>query len=129
MNPVNDMSRAEIRAAIHIIRDCRECKFVTEDGNVRKIMGTLPITKDGVIAMPGIEVYHPKQDLHFHLVVMKHFDDTLPSDDFPLPDDCEYIAHYSYWEQETGYSQYETYDVRDCYSTKEAAEAAKGEIK
>lgn len=32
---------------------CRERGFITPDGEVRKVLGTLPVTKDGVIVMPG----------------------------------------------------------------------------
>lgn len=98
--------------------------IVDDTGAARKVLGTLPITKDGVVAMDGVEVFHPNQDWHFGLTCMRLLDETQPDKDFPLPEDCEYMGHYSYWEPDTGYGQYESYDIRECYSTKEAALAA-----
>jgi len=98
---------------------------IDDTGAVRKVLGTLPVTKDGVIAMPGVELFHPQQDWSFHLEIMPLHPDTKPDPEFPLPEDCEYMAHYSYFESDTGFSTYESYDVRDCYSTRELAESAR----
>lgn len=95
----------------------------TED---MRLLGTLPVTKDRVVVMPGHEVFHPDADPAFHLRLMESHEDTEPDPDFPLPDDCEYVGHYSYYERDTGYWQYESYDVRSCYSTQAAALASKG---
>lgn len=120
-----------IAAVIQAERDVRPPNghVVTDDGVVRKVLGTLPITADGCVVMPGIEVFHPQQDFSFHLEVMALHGDERQDDDYPLPEDCEYMGHYSYYERDTGYSTYESYDVRACYSTREAAEAAKNKEK
>jgi hypothetical protein len=122
-----DALEAKVRELEATLAACKEAGFIDENGNVRKVLGTLPVTKDGVIAMPGTEVFHPNQDRHFHLEVMFLMQDMTPDKDFPLPEDCVYMAHYSYFEQDTGYSAYESYNVRDCYSTPEAAEKAREE--
>lgn len=101
--------------------------IIDDTGVVRKVLGTLPLTADGCVVMMGEEVFHPEQDPSFHLEVMPLHPDTEPDKDFPIPEDCEYIGHYSYYERDTGFSQYESYDVRSCYSTSEAAEAARRE--
>ena len=114
-----EQGRAEANAPIPLghIKD--------DKGVVRRVLGTLPVTKDGVVAMPGTEVFHPDQDTQFHLEVMR-CDWTWVDDEFPLPEGCEYVAHYSYYEHDTGFSARETYDVGACYSTREAALAARG---
>lgn len=91
-----------------------------------EVLGTLPKTKDGVIALNGQRVYHPDVDESCRLTVLPMRE--LDNDDnrFPLPDDCEWVASYWYYEQDTGYSEFETYDIRECYSTPEVARAAKG---
>lgn len=95
-----------------------------EKGVDRQVVGPLPITRDGVVVCVGCEVFHPQQDQAFHLSVMAH-DGGEDTEEFPIPNDCEYVGHYSYWEGDTGYSTYETYDIRQCYSTRAAAEAAR----
>ena len=106
--------------------EAKEGYVRTSDGVVRKLIGTLAVTKDGAVVCDGEEVWHPEQDMSFHLKVMSLYGDMRPEpdDEFPLPDDCTHMGHYSYYERDTGYSQYESRDVRECYSTKEAALAA-----
>ena len=93
--------------------------IIDDNGIERKVLGRLPITADGIITMPGIEVYHPEQDTCFHLVVEPMSERFCGDKDWPIPEDCNWIAAYSYYEVDTGYSQYEIRDLRTCYSTKE----------
>ena len=101
---------------------------VLYDGVVRKVLGTLPVTKDGVVTMPGIEVFHPDQCADFALVVSQMREHFELIGEWPLPDDCEWVAEYWYSEPDTGYVQFEVRDLRTCYSTRDAAEAAAKEV-
>lgn len=98
-----------------------------ENGVDMRVLGTLPVTADDVIVMDGEQVYHPDADGSFRLIVRPACEHDAEDKDFPLPDDCEWVASYSYYEHDNGYSQYETYDIRQCYSTRDAALAARKE--
>jgi hypothetical protein len=100
--------------------------IIDDQGRQLPLTGVLPITKDNCVVCPDHYVYHPDQDMAFNLRVTPHCGD--PVDDHngkELPGDCYWVANYSYWESDTGASQWELYDLRDCYSTREAAEAAR----
>ncbi len=43
--------------AATIIRQCRERGFIDEKGNVRKVLGTLPVTADGYLAGSAAELW------------------------------------------------------------------------
>lgn len=126
-----DLMAKPVRAVVTLAAEVRRLQGAVPAGCVRddkgvdrQVVGPLPITRDGVVVCVGCEVFHPQQDQAFHLSVMAH-DGGEDTEEFPIPNDCEYVGHYSYWEGDTGYSTYETYDIRQCYSTRAAAEAAR----
>jgi hypothetical protein len=76
---------------------------------VRKVLGTLPVTADGCVAGCGAAVYHPDQAHKFALGVQDY--DTV---DVPLKIGADNFVCESI-----------SVDVTECYSTEEAARAAK----
>jgi hypothetical protein len=49
-----------IKEARDVIAACYAAGFLDDAGNVRKVLGTLPVTADGVIVCPGAVVWpHP----------------------------------------------------------------------
>lgn len=93
--------------AADIIRKAHAAGFVTDDGEVRAVIGTLPVTADGYVVAHGTElwtieagqVYRGRDDCWCYA-----WFDTIP----PTPD-SSYRRPYNL-----------------CYSTRAAAEAAKG---
>ncbi len=84
--------------------------FAGPDGEPRNVLGTLPITADGAIAIPFMSVvYHPDHPTRT-LDVDVCQDEVIGQVGVP-GDDC---------------TEWHEYAIRDCYSTREAAEAAKG---
>ena len=89
---------------------------------VRRVLGVLPVTADGCVVQVDEYVYHPEGK---HSLRVARYDESYGDhNEDPLPDDCEFCAVRSYYEHDTGYSEFEMYDVRRCYSTPEAAKAA-----
>ncbi len=90
-----------------IVRDlaiasaAREAGMVDEQGNFRKILGTLPITADGCVVGFGAEVWH-----NYYGGPPSKFRSPKPV--------CDSTA----WESGPRFEH--------CYSTRSAAEAAKG---
>lgn len=96
--------------------------IVDDAGVVRKLKGEFPITADGVMVQLGEDVWHPESG---EALRVGEYEGDADHNKMPLADDCTFCAFFSYYETDTGYSEYEVYDVRQCYSTPEAAEAAK----
>lgn len=106
---------------------------VREGGKVvvRKVLGTLPVTADGVVVEKGADVFHPGEPgvlevmrgLHDWRDTVKALNESghATKDDSDLP---EWIGYRSYYEHDTGYSEEAAYPLSLCYSTREAAEAA-----
>ena len=101
--------------AVRILRECKAAGFVTAEGEVRKVLGTLPLTADGCVAEYGRTYW-----CWCHVPV---FDGTSvgPSSwridvvekTLESCDPCEeYIGDYTKYPPA-------------CYSTREAAEAAR----
>lgn len=83
--------------------------FAGPDGEPRNVLGTLPITADGAIAIPFMSVvYHPDHPTRT-LDVDVCQDEVIGQVGVP-GDDC---------------TEWHEYAIRDCYSTRTAAEAAK----
>lgn len=106
---------------------------VREGGKVvvRKVLGTLPVTADGVVVEKGADVFCPGEPgvlevmrgLHDWRDTVKALNESghATKDDSDLP---EWIGYRSYYEHDTGYSEEAAYPLSLCYSTREAAEAA-----
>lgn len=93
-----------------IVRDCHRAGFVTDAGEVRKVLGTLPITADGAIAGHGG-------------IVWPAF--------LTGPDDEGGKVQYAIIDSYDGGRLIEGDEacIGMCYSTKAAAEAGRGEGK
>ena len=50
-------SLASIIALREIVDQCRAAGFIDDAGNVRKVLGTLPLTADGMVAGAGCELW------------------------------------------------------------------------
>lgn len=90
---------------------------LTDDGKVRKVLGTLPMTADGCVAIPCVsKVYHPNHP-HRSLDVGTSWDGVVGKTSTPGKDH----DGLDWWE----------YAIGDCHSTlaaaNEAAEAARKE--
>ena len=103
---------------------CERCKpharhppghIIDDAGVVRKVLGTLPITKDGVASMPGSFVYAK----WWNGTVAKGF----------VRHEIHGLETVCFVEMTTTTDDGRTIGVRtflsDCFSTREAAEAAK----
>jgi hypothetical protein len=88
---------------------------------VRKVKGTFPITADGVMVQLGEDVWHPDSS---NTLTVGEDDGQADHNGKPLANDCTFAACHSYYEHETGYREFELYDVRKCYSTPESAAKA-----
>lgn len=124
-------SALDTHANAAVLRMCHEARMMNgivdysdpkAVGMVRKLKGEFPITADGVMVQLGEDVWHPESG---EALRVGEYEGDADHNKMPLADDCTFCAFYSYYEIDTGYSEYEVYDVRQCYSTPEAAEAAK----
>lgn len=107
---------------------------VREGGKVvvRKVPGELPVTADGVVVSHGDSVFYPGEDAALDVLRGLHdWRDTVRAlnesghetrDDGDLP---EWIGYRSYYEHDTGYGEEAAHPLSMCYSTREAAEAAR----
>jgi hypothetical protein len=92
-----------LATAARILRECRAAGFITEDGEVRKVLGTLPVTADGYVACQDCVIWHPTDGACY-----------------PVPDGLNVSAKV--------YGGARLVPTNDCYSTREAA-AVRGEVK
>lgn len=114
--------------------------IIDDQGNVRKVLGTLPVTRDGCVVDYETTVYAIDHgeiiELHavpYGLVCQQSFggdgaemDDALEECGFPASDDVlEWVGSYSYYEEDTGASEWFLAPLSECYSTRAAAEAAR----
>ena len=99
-----------IAAAIQAERDVRPPKghVVTDDGVVRKVLGTLPITADGCVIGRRVSVFSVYWS-------------------YPGSDVAEVCYDSELWRVHGPRTQ--SFDASTCYSTREAAEAAKNKEK
>jgi hypothetical protein len=126
-NELNRLTR-DLAAANATVEKCKAAGFIDEQGEVRKVLGTLPITADGAIANADSYVYHPSQiesAVVKELSVASMHDSFVNNKNFPLSEDCNHVGVAGYYEPDTGYAEQYVFDVRDCYSTRTAAEAAR----
>jgi hypothetical protein len=95
--------------ALAIAQAARDAGMVDEHGRFRKILGTLPITADGVVVVPSedAEAWHP--------------DETGAGYYERDTGRCEWSIR-----RDDGGYDYRCRPIEDCYSTRSAAEAAKG---
>jgi hypothetical protein len=88
--------------------------IIDDQGNVRKVLGTLPVTRDGVIVMPGQKVYGDWGAPH--VVTARLTDDRRNTE---APADAEFYAVY--WHRDEGHAVC----VGDTYSTALAEQQAR----
>lgn len=98
----------------------------------RAITDKLPKTADGVVVIVGDWLYHPDWDCPTYIEVVRCYDESIAmrykaENGTDSPDDAEYFAEAWYYEEDTGYKEYFIRTVQECYSTREAALAAKGD--
>lgn len=96
---------ASLQATIDL---CRERGFITPEGEVRKVLGTLPVTKDGVYVGWGATLYCPSGHKNNHHGARVYC----------LTDGC----WSSGCQGDSGSGQHYNFD--QCYSTRAAALAA-----
>jgi len=104
---------------------------------VRQVLGTLPITADGAVVIHDDAVYHPDFDGGLRIVKAADYDDDwqrlrtaltacgavyTADDGSDLP---EWVGCHGIYESETGHTENNVYPLHECYSTVEAARAAK----
>jgi hypothetical protein len=99
---------SEVAEAARLLRECHAAGFISDDGEARKVLGTLPLTADGVMFSYGKVYVHGFQG--------------------GVPCIFEYDA-YTCWDGEEPYIGHLWGEkIPMCYSTREAAaEAARGE--
>ena len=85
----------EEAAAAKLLRECHAAGFITDSGEVRKVLGTLPLTRDGVIVGQGMQSVYRLG--------------TMSGEPYLIVAGTSFNPLY------------------DCYSTRKAAEAARGE--
>ena len=121
-NYMFDEMHAAIVRALQAARTPPPGHIIDDAGVVRKLKGEFPITADGVMVQLGEDVWHPESG---EALRVGEYEGEADHNKKPLADDCTFCAFFSYYETDTGYSEYEVYDVRQCYSTPEAAKEAK----
>lgn len=106
-----------IAAAIQAERDVRPPKghIVTDDGVVRKVLGTLPMTADGCVATINGTFYTPQDGDPDGICGMA----AWAENNAPVGRRLGFCVSYV--------GSYRTWNSNECYSTREAAEAAKKE--
>ena len=103
-----------------------------EAARLRAIVDRLPKTKDGVPVIPGRDhVYHPDWNVNGLTAEVPGGGWAEESVEkvmtrLGLEEEPEYIVFGFYWESDTGYEEDGQWLVSECYSTRAAAEAAKG---
>ena len=114
-------SLASIIALREIVDQCRAAGFINDAGNVRKVLGALPVTEDGCVVGACAEVW-PKND------------ERLSGGDvaWHMPGPLSVFAHeggrvVAMDEQTASVGGLENLGVpvSECYSTREMAEAAR----
>lgn len=101
-----EAAQARIASLESTIAACKAAGFVTESGEVRKVLGTLPITADGYGVCANCTIWHPK---HGAAV-------------------CRSDVDSGCWAQTSdpyAPASGELFLVEECYSSKEAAEAVR----
>ena len=88
--------------AARLLRECCAAGFITDAGEVRKVLGTLPVTADGCIACQDSVIWHPTDGACY-----------------PVPDGLNVSAKV--------YGGARLVPTNECFKTREAAEAARGE--
>lgn len=108
---------AAIASAIQAERDVRPPKghIVTDDGVVRKVLGTLPMTADGCVATINGTFYTPQDGDPDGICGMA----AWAENNAPVGRRLGFCVSYV--------GSYRTWNSNECYSTREAAEAAKKE--
>ena len=96
-----DTLAAKVRELEATIAACKEAGFVDENGNVRKVLGTLPVTADGCVVGIGDSVWNCDQWSNHAKVLYR--------------EDSGYGAVF--------HTQWRPIEV--CYSTRSAAEKAR----
>jgi hypothetical protein len=90
----------------------------------------LPKTADGKTVIPFDEVFHPDWTSPGAITVIRHGEQVntcLTSCNRPeLPDEVEWVGEASYSEADVNYWDYFAKPASECYSTRQAAEEAKG---
>lgn len=88
--------------------------ILTDDGTVRKVLGSIEAhtTKDGAIALVDAEVFHP--DALDLMPVRVYSEDGTPEVDVPTKRGSDNFICQSF-----------RCDVKDCYSTRSAAESSR----
>ena len=104
----DDITADEFARILVIVQECRDKGFITDEGKVRKV----PTTADGAMVLPGMVVYAPAQ----HAAAAP----------FSIAE-IYVVAVYDGHVRATGeVSDTLPYLLNRCYSTREAAEAARG---
>lgn len=106
--------------ALAVRKACHEAGLLDEHGNLRKIVGTLPVTADGVVVMPGQRVWHPGA---------KEGDSVLDQDagDVAWTEDgeeCEGRFTVLVSDDWGTHNLLMEFPIEECYSTSSAAERA-----
>jgi NTP pyrophosphatase (non-canonical NTP hydrolase) len=98
----------QLAAANATVEKCKAAGFIDEQGNVRKVLGTLPITADNCIVGSNCTIWHPK---HGACVCRSDVDSgcwAMTSDPYSP-------------------SSGDLFLVEECYSAAEAAREGKGQ--
>lgn len=61
----DDELRSDLRTAADLLDQCRAAGFIGEDGKVRKVLGTLPLTADGCVVGLGAVLHQHTGSGHF----------------------------------------------------------------
>jgi len=94
--------------ALAVRKACHEAGLLDEHGNLRKIIGTLPVTADGCVVGHGAKVW-PRADLFIY--------NDPPNDDWTTDDEAEEV-------QFTLSGETDGWTPGECYSSYEAARSA-----
>ena len=102
-------AEAEIARLREIESQAKAAGFIGPDGKVRKRAGPLPITADEVIASLFTPLWHPLEEHEGYIET----------------EGDEYVVMFSTYHKSDGTTEWTTYSPDLCYSTPEAAEAAR----
>lgn len=128
--------REAISAALLAASRPGEGMIRTHEGKDLRLLGTLPVTADGCVAMPDeCNVYAPGCDEALQPVRSIRFDEDpntmaerLRECGFQFPGESlpEFVAVWTDYDRDTGAYDEFVAPLSACYSTPEAASAAKG---
>lgn len=104
-----DGAEAEIARLREIESQAKAAGFIGPDGKVRKRTGPLPVTADNVIASLFTALWHPFEEHEGYIET----------------EGDEYVVMFSTYHKSDGTTEWTTYSPDLCYSTREAAEAAR----